>query len=621
MRWRSLATAVVSIAGITTIIVPSYIFYFSYPFADIRPVAPDPVPRHRELAQEILRIQQEIHRHAGSTPGSVEAGWALQLWEVARALDARLDQYQPPLSLKPLLTENEAQKGNNKGESVIKDEKEVVLNEDRTKLLCPEVYLGRRHDKTQFHNYETTNCTYGKPLSDIVSILLPAASWDFKRVKFVVEKIRETYHIPIYIISWDKKLLSLAENSMVFVDIYSNDIAESVALNNIVSKIQTPQTLVLHSVDHFSKLDSPIERLVRVLDDNEAISVAAGAYRDQQGYWSHGCLQAVMNNYRLVYTQGYEHSKVGCMFCDDALGPFLTWTQILKDVPFTTSLDGASMYRDWYLNLQNNRGLSVVCPDVMFFLKSSPKLVKHNWLQIATIWSLQTIKTHDHEIFDFSCDDVGIICKNLIKSVSSFLLPPCCLEKALQEFEYLQTCAEELGLAFGVQAGTQLGFVKLGRILPWDFDTDGIYLCNEQPIWEAEGWKCMKRKGCSVHKQSSSGYFTSHCSVTVIDFGCRSNITFTGNLPKEVQSINTRQVVGGRTWTVMGNPGLFCRNYYGQEYLKHAIHWRYETSSKSVDSGNQVVGSFKPCKMPGHHACLDKFPGDGSLKFIQDDEN
>ncbi|CAL4135459.1 unnamed protein product, partial [Meganyctiphanes norvegica] len=119
MRWRSLATAVVAITGIATIIVPSYIFYYSYPFAvcrgvhrdigipipfrEIRPVAPDPVPRHRELAQELVRIQQAIHRHTGSSPGSVEAEWALQLWEVAKALDSRIGQYQPPLSLKPLL--------------------------------------------------------------------------------------------------------------------------------------------------------------------------------------------------------------------------------------------------------------------------------------------------------------------------------------------------------------------------------------------------------------------------------------------------------------------------------------------------------------------------------------
>lgn len=618
MRWRPLLMVGLSLTVLTTVLVPSYFYYYSYPFTDIRPVTPDPIPRHRELAQELLRIQQEIHRHADEFPGSVGAGWAMQLWEVARVLDNRLDQYEPPLALKQIPSVTEAEKKGINNVSVTKEEINLP-KEDKPKLLCPEVYLGRRYDWRQFHNYATTNCSYGYPISDIVSILLPAASWEFNRVKFVVEQIRESYFIPIYIISWDKKLSNLTELSMVFVDIYTNDVAESVALNNVISKIQTPQTLVLHSIDNFSKLDSPIERLVRILDENEAVSVAGGAYRDQHGYWEHGCLQATMSNYRLKYTHGYEHSKDGCMFCDDVLGPFLTWTQVLKDVPFTNSLDGVSMYRDWFLNLQNNRGLSVMCPDVMFFLKSSPKLVRHNWLQIATIWSLQTIKTHEHEIFSFTCDDVGIHCRNLMQTVSSFLLPPCCLEKAFQEFEYLQTCAEELGLTFGLQAGTQLGFLKLGRILPWDFDTDGIYLKSEQPIWESEGWKCIKRKGCSVKKENTGGYFTIHCSVTTIDFGCRNPIAFTGNLPAEYESVNTRMVVGGRTWTVMGNPGLYCRNYYGQDYLKHAIHWRYEASK--TDSGNQAVGTFKPCKMPGHHACLDKFPGDGSLPFLQDSEN
>ena len=58
------------------------------------------------------------------------------------------------------------------------------------------------------------------------------------------------------------------------------------------------------------------------------------------------------------------------------------------------------------------------------------------------------------------------------------------------------------------------------------------------------------------------------------------------------------------------NPGLYARNHYGSNLYRHAEHWR--AAGLGSPWAFYKPSSFSKCPMPGHSACLDQFPADGS---------
>lgn len=539
------------------------------------------------------------------TEGKVDAAWSRELLSLAEEIDPRVSSEFEDFAA------GVSEKQRNSREIAASDKAENGSQPPTVSpevAVCPEVYLGREVDMLYQHNFRTIKCTNAVAFKDLVTVILSTKGWEVERVKFVARQILKYYDVNIYILTY-------GINGRIDVDgtitkYYSADVLESKAVNSIVPSVITPYIFLASTLTHFSD-QSPLDRLVRVLEDLHHVGVATGAYRDLRGLWHHGCLQVTMENYQLSYERGYEHSKDECMYCDDSLGPMVLKTALLTKVPMKETLEGSVMYRDWFLNVRLTGSLVVACPDVMFFVDTEAFMGKEDWLQLSQIWSVQYIQPYDGEELEFSCEQAEIKCIDLIKSVALFLVPPCCKDKLRYELGLFQDCAEELGLYYELQAGSLLGAVKTDGLLPWDFDTDVITDCKDQSIWMSEGMKCMGRKGCNS-KLIAGNYWTSTCELSFIDISCRHNTT--SYLPEEYRQIPTQIVVDGRKTGVKANPGRVARNRYGHEYLKHAAHWRH-VSVTGVDDGSGGVGNWKTCKEPGFHACLDHFPVDGNLKF------
>ncbi|XP_037784834.1 uncharacterized protein LOC119580790 [Penaeus monodon] len=577
------------------------------------PAYPFNVPQHyegnsavsrRQLARRLLQVQRQIDSLAGMQ-GKVDAAWSRELLAVAEEIDPRVSSEDADLPIQ------DRKQQRNSREITISDKAEngsLPPTVSPVVAVCPEVYLGREADVMYQSNFRTVECTNALAFKDLVTVILSTKGWEVERVKFVARQILKHYDVNIYILVFGINEKIDVDNTII--KHYSSGVLESKAINSVLSYINTPYIFLTSTLTHFSE-QSPLDRLVRVLDDLHHVGVATGAYRDLKGLWHHGCLQATMENYQLSYERGYEHSKDECMYCDDALGPMLLKTELLVKVPMKETLEGSVMYRDWFLNVRLTGSLVVACPDLMFFVDTEPVMVQKDWLRVAQIWSVQYIHPYDGEELEFSCEQAEIKCNNLLKSVALFLVPPCCKEKLRYELGLFQDCAEELGLYYELQAGSLLGAVKTDGLLPWDFDTDTITDCKDQSIWLSDGMKCMKRKGCSS-KLIAGNYWTSTCEQSTIDITCRHNTTI--YLPKEYRQIPTQIMFDGRKTWVKANPGRVARNMYGHEYLKHAAHWRH-VSLTGKDDGSGGVGSWKTCKEPGFHACLDHFPVDGNLKF------
>ncbi|XP_045583870.2 uncharacterized protein [Procambarus clarkii] len=571
----------------------------SYPFKVPLYQRDDPVPTRRALAKRILGVERKLKVLAGKV-GMVDSTWVLELLSIAAELDPRISaedsvEYQVNSTLI-----SESSEGS-------------TTTVPKKRHVCPEVYRGRQVDYQLQSNFMQLACDYVPDFKDVLSVIISTKRWEYDRIRFVVENMRKHYDVNIYILTYNTSVPQSLNIDSTYIKVFTAGQSESYAINEVVTTINTPFTLLANSLTHFSGQWS-LERLVRVLDELETANVASGAYRTLNGHWNHGCLQQRMENYQLVYTRGYEHSKHECMFCDDVLGPFVVRTDFLKRVPLTESLEGIAVFHDWFLNVRLMGSLVVACPDVMFFVDTEPHMVRDEWLKIAKKWSLQYIQPFEGNTLEFSCEEAEITCNNIFKAVSSFLLPPCCRMKLRHELGYVEDCARELGVYCELQAGSLLGAVKADGVLPWDLDIDVTTDCKDEHLWFTKGMECMRRKNCrSVHVKGD--YWTSTCEISTIDISCRYNVSII--LPAEYRDIPTQIDVDGKFSTVKPNPGLAARNYYGYEYLKHAVHWRYSSnaSSPNDDSSAQAPGTWGVCKEPGFHSCLDHFPVDGNLIF------
>ncbi|XP_066959720.1 uncharacterized protein [Macrobrachium rosenbergii] len=571
-------------------------FFTAYPFNVPRNYMADPIPTRRALAREIMEVQREIEVRTEFSK-EVDRSWGKRLLVVASELDPRVatSQREVKVLVSPALSRPTGS----------------ASDLGQLRRVCPERYRGRAFDEDMKGNWETVPCQSEK-FRDVLTIVLPAKGWTAQRIQKVINIVRKYSDVDIVVLTHGHMEESL-EGASVVVKRFGLHTTESKALNSIISTVRTPYLFVGHSLVSFDE-ETNLERLVRVLEDNPEVGVASGAYKDTKGIWRHGCLQGTAENYELEYVRGYEHSHNECMYCDDVLGPFVVRTEFLKAVFLTETMEGPVMYRDWFLNVHLARKLVMTCPDVMFYVDSEPTLSRNDWFKIAQKWSIEHILPPEGEGIRFSCDEAQISCNNLMKSVSSFLVPPCCREIFRKELQYVQDCADEIGLHYELNAGSLLGAVKMDGMLPWDFDSDIIPDCGDKSVWMSKGRECLAKKGCTL-KTVLGSYWTSTCNVSTVDLNCYENRT--KKLTADYSKVPTVILFNGIATRVPLNPGRTVRNYFGEEYLKHAVHWRYSSNAIfPVDDGSgQTPGLWSNCIVPSFHSCIDHFPVDGNIKF------
>ncbi|XP_071518179.1 uncharacterized protein [Panulirus ornatus] len=528
----------------------------------------------RRLAASLTRLKREMESHLGGGVGGGgnDTGWRLW-WEmgtVAAILDPRLarDALRPP------------------------------------SLVCPE-----HHDGTR---YVVTPCKSSPRLSHVVSVVLPARAWPHDRLARVLRGLASAHHhlqVVVILSSDDADATSppdVADGDVVLR--YDEGVSDGRALNAAVGNVTTPFVFVGEALADFSWEQSPLQRLLRVLDRLGGVGgVASGAYRDPDGQWRHGCLQRSLTNYHATFLRGYIYSAQACMYCDDALGPLVIRTPLVQRLPFRDSLSGPAVYRDWHTRAAQAGYLTVVCPDAMFFVEQEALMEASDWKSYASLWGVQSVRSYDEEEYRFSCSDVRLDCSNLRKRVAWYLVPPCCREAIMRGVAILDDFAREKGLTYELQHGSLLGAVKLGTYLPWDFDQDIRYDCRQRRAWETlKDYLKERKSGCHLRPSGDKHLLVLQCKTFFVDMACRSPLSHHA-LPPAHRNTTTWVLYGGRRVGVAANPGGVAREQSGPEHLRHAQHWRIPDRPDP--------GAWRPCRTPSSHTCLDQHPADGSLAF------
>ena len=150
------------------------------------------------------------------------------------------------------------------------------------------------------------------------------------------------------------------------------------------------------------------------------------------------------------------------------------------------------------------------------------------------------------------------------------------------------------------------GAVKFASVLPWEKDADIHFHTKDFAAIEKLRGK-FEEAGFefSSHPSELGGFSIRTTRWKLSMYGRKSlevgDMMEQGKLP-------TRVPMSGAWVTVPRNPGLFARNHYVTNYFRHAEH----------HGGNSFyeAGRFKKCPISGHSACLDQYPADGNLQFL-----
>ena len=513
----------------------------------------------------------------------------------------------------------------------------IATNETVTKDysvdVCPEEYQGSKVGYPYFakKGWHTTNCTNAKPIQSVISILFNTVAYpkeDENHVEKVLEGITETYPtVQVHLATRSNQIMETTKKYKNINVFKVDDGKLSKGWNMLISKASTPYVLVARDVFHFSWL-TQLERQIRVISQVPNVGVVGGAYRNLSGHWKAGCVQSKLRNYVLEYQEGYYHSKNECMFCDYLQGPFVTMTKMLK---LDESLPNEVVFEDWFLRVVEDGNLTMSCPDAMYFMtdyysysKSTDKIV---WTPLAKKWELNRVSLPRGIKHSFSCQEIGFKCNNFAQNA---LLPVCCHELYAEAVSFLKNFSDEHNIGLELDCGSVLGGLKFSGLIPWDIDGDFFVFSKDINIFhKRETIDYFKKNGYSLSGFESPNLdrkdYNSFNGYVRIDFNgfnielfgtgmpAMSNAVF---LPAELQKHETftkANIRGSWIYTKF-SPGLYARNRYGKEILKHSQSWRKVGLPHSY--ANYDPGSFKPCKNPRHHACLNSFPGDGNIPFF-----
>ncbi|XP_068743344.1 uncharacterized protein [Montipora capricornis] len=495
------------------------------------------------------------------------------------------------------------------------------------KEVCPEKFMGKSlaygypFFRTGFQRVE---CSEFVPIHQLVTILMTFPGELSSKDQFDFFEGATKYYPNIRIVLASKEKLSndtATKFKLNLKHMLFKNLAHGETWSKMLQEVTTPYALVAPEVTHFTD-DIDLERLVRVLSNNDKTIIAGGSHRNSLGQWDIGCLQVAFRNWTAFFRGGYYRSFTECVVCDVLSGPFMVKTKELKKLTLDDKLP-FGVFHDvfWSLKSEHPEKVVVSCPDVMFNIYSRD-IPDERFATLAGKWHVKKWVESNGRVRWYGCK--GNYAHDREDSCtfnSGIGVPPCDLENLADAIKFVMKECEDAGLFCELQEGTLLGAVKFSKVLPWERDADITFLTGNYTAFkqlrskfEAAGYTLYDDDSslwcCADGRQAGGKFRVGTRRWTLELYGqhmMESEVLVeSGQKPTKVQ-------FSGQWVTVMRNPGLFARNRYGPYVYQHAEHWM----DMGHDSGWAFYrpSTFQKCPEPGHSACLDQFPADGNLQF------
>ena len=207
----------------------------------------------------------------------------------------------------------------------------------RKKEVCPEKFMGKnsRYGYPFYRKgFERVDCTEFVPINQLVTVIVASPEEQSAEEQFqVFQGIAKHYpNISVTSASNSKpQLAGLTSLKLNFEKVVYEDLAHGETWSKLLQRVTTPYVLLAPDITHFTD-DVNLERLVRMLSENEDIIIAGGSHKNLRGEWEKDCLQLAFRNWTAYFRGGYYHSFNDCIVCDVLSGPFLAKTKELKQV-------------------------------------------------------------------------------------------------------------------------------------------------------------------------------------------------------------------------------------------------------------------------------------------------
>lgn len=487
----------------------------------------------------------------------------------------------------------------------------------KTKLsehVCNETYKGTTYGYPFFYQgFETTNCTYAKPIDELVTVVLLHDDDNMYNLTTILRGI-SNYNKQLKVLIGAKNKIEITQFDNVNVLVHSKSETHGAIFNTLIKSVNTEYVLILRNITMFN-IDARLDRLVREIESLD-ITVVAGASRDENGHWKLGCYQSAYKNYSLVYSEGYDESLHECIFCDYVDASFITKTKTLLKYSLDEKMNGVALFLDFFLRLSEKKLESVVCADSMFYMHKE-KLSNNldDWNQFSKKWELFKMIFSDEISLEFKCKKPYSCFNGLGHAVT-----PCCLQELADMVKFIMKTCEDNNIICELQEGTLLGAVKLHKVLPWERDADLTFLTSNFTAFTklkkfiTENYSYSDDAGslwCCVDNRTAGGKISVHSKNWHIELYGQHIMDSEMLL---IEGIKPTKVLFDGQWVgVPRNPGWHARNRYGHEIYAHAQHWM--SMGKGDGWINYETNIFTACETPGRNDCLDNFNADGNLQF------
>ncbi|XP_048582920.1 uncharacterized protein LOC116607383 [Nematostella vectensis] len=500
--------------------------------------------------------------------------------------------------------------------------------------VCPEEYRGENFGYPFFHTgWELSNCSNARSLPEVITILLNTIAYpeqDDQHITNVLQGINSTYPgVQVILSSTKPSVQQMSKNYPNVSAVIISSGSLGAAWNQLAAMVKTPYTLIARDLVHFD-FNARLERQIRMISDTDHVGVVGGAFRNLTGHWRVGCRQSRMFNYVLSFQEGYHYSRKSCMFCSDLEGPFVATTDLLKSVKFNEILPKEVVFEDFFIRVTRASYLVMNCPDVMYYTTDYSSETKMRdkaiWREFATKWVLVRVALQS-VTHSFSCSDISYKCSVGVTKYAP--LPKCCLEQFSGAMRFLQEFAEKNNVAFELDAGSVLAAVKFSDYNPFDLDGDismlswnFSFIKDNMPYFKKNGYTFSSYSAPSFDSKGNvkgKGYFMYYSPDIYTECYGFADMSANRHLPKDLRDMPhfTKALIGDSWINIMFSPGLFARNRYGLDILKHSQSW-LQVGGMGSSWGRYKPGQFLKCSKPDFHSCLEKFPADGNLAFIVD---
>ena len=210
--------------------------------------------------------------------------------------------------------------------------------------VCPDKFFGKNlaYGYPYFRiGFARLNCTNYIPLKKLVTIIISISKELPKPADSYVSILTSVANlfpgISVIFTTTDPlsklQLDQISKLKIKFQHHRSTNMKQGLLWQQLLGKVHTRYVLIAPDITHFTD-DIFLERLVRVVSDNEEVVLSGGSYRNLKGEWSMGCQQSLIKNWTITYKEGYYFSFSDCLVCDFVPGPWLASTEKLRRFGF-----------------------------------------------------------------------------------------------------------------------------------------------------------------------------------------------------------------------------------------------------------------------------------------------